>query len=135
MSGQEGSEHDTVDAPAGSTAGVAAGAPSDNTTLQSVLADFARDGFVDAYDVNDDGTLCAPSGDPVAPENVTVVQMRRLEGASDPDDMVLVAGLEQGTGDKRGVVVLKYGPGATEGEASVLVAWQDELSRADRQSS
>lgn len=108
---------------------VVPGAPSDNTDVQTVLEAFAGDGFADSYEVSEEGAVThSPSGTQLRPEDLEVVRFRRLEGASDPSDMVLVAGVRSPAGD--GVIVVKYGPEATPGEADLLTAWRDELARA-----
>lgn len=98
-----------------------------------MLDGYAAEGFTDSYDVGDGGALIhAPTGTSVPAGEVEVVRFRRLEGASDPSDMVLVAAVRSAaTGD--GAVVVKYGPEASEGEADLLVAWQDELARTERE--
>lgn len=45
---------------------------------------------------------------------------RRTEGASDPADMALVVALECPTCGAKGVLALKYGPGAAAEEAELL---------------
>jgi hypothetical protein len=58
-----------------------------------------------------------------------VVAERRLEGASDPDDMVMVVGLRCPVCHIAGTVVLGYGPDASESDADVVAA----LAPAPRQ--
>jgi hypothetical protein len=50
------------------------------------------------------------------------VTMQRVEGASDPDDMAAVVPLECPRCNARDVLVLKYGPEASEADADVLTA-------------
>ena len=110
-----------------------AGAPSDNTTLQAVLAAYAAEGFADSYDIDDDGRLThRPSGEAEELDDLEVVQFRRLEGASDPADMMLVVAVRSRQGGRQGVVITPYGPNASAGEADVLARWQEELARAER---
>jgi hypothetical protein len=47
-------------------------------------------------------------------------RLYRLEGASDPDDMVAVAALRCPSCGTRGTLVLKFGPEASAEEADVL---------------
>jgi hypothetical protein len=51
-----------------------------------------------------------------------VTELRRLEGASDPDDMLAVVALECPRCATRGTLVLNYGPTASTEEAAALVA-------------
>ena len=48
--------------------------------------------------------------------------LRRLEGASDPDDMLAVAALECPECAARGTVVLGYGPVASAEDSAALAA-------------
>jgi hypothetical protein len=50
-----------------------------------------------------------------------VLELRRLEGASDPDDMLAVVAIECPNCHLRGSLVLNYGPTATEEDSSVLL--------------
>jgi len=60
-------------------------APSDNTTLSSVLAGYEQDGFTDQFVIEDDGGLrCTTCGCTHDPHRVDALSLRRLEGASDP---------------------------------------------------
>lgn len=53
---------------------------------------------------------------------VEVAALRRLEGPSDPADMLAVAALTCPNCGTRGTVVLSYGPEAEEDDADVLVS-------------
>lgn len=52
--------------------------------------------------------------------------MRRLEGASDPDDMMAVAAVTCPVCRIDGVLVLSYGPAASAEHADVLLGLRDE---------
>ena len=112
---------------------VTAGAPSDNTTLQAVLDAYAAEGFADSYDIGEDGRLThRPTGEAEDLDDLEVVRLRRLEGASDPADMMLVVAVRSRHGGRQGVVLTPFGPNASEAQADVLARWQDELARAER---
>lgn len=103
------------------------GAPSDYTTLVDVLAEMAEDGFVENFGVTRDGRIrCSSCGHVEDPADMSMVAIRRLEGASDPDDMVAVLALVCRKCGARGTVVVKYGPGSTEEELAVLAAVEDD---------
>ena len=51
-----------------------------------------------------------------------VLELRRLEGASDPDDMLAIAAIECPNCAHRGSLVLNYGPTATAEDSAVLLA-------------
>src|SRR3954463_12291793 len=96
------------------------GAPSDATTLTDVRAAFAGDGFTAELAVASGGQVCDVQRDvTVDPGVLELHELRRLEGASDPADMMAVAAVS-GPDGLRGALVLKYGPEATEDEAAVL---------------
>jgi hypothetical protein len=99
-----------------------AGEPSDSTTLVELLDELAAEGFAAQLEVRPSGevVVCA-TGKTVDPGELTLHSMRRLEGASDPADMVAVAAVSTPDG-VRGTLVLKFGPDASEGEAAVLAA-------------
>ena len=96
------------------------GSPSDATTLTDVLAAFARDGFDADLTVANGGRVRDVAKDvTVDAAELELHQLRRLEGASDPADMVAVAAVS-GPGGMRGALVLRFGPEATADEAAVL---------------
>ena len=99
------------------------GAPSDNTTLTQVLDALAQEGFDGSMVITDDGrlrcTTCRTEHDPASLE---VDVWRRMEGASDPDDMLAVVGLVCPNCGNHASVVLNYGPEAEGSDAAVLRA-------------
>ena len=98
-------------------------APSDNTTLTAVLAAYQDDGYREQLMVDDDGGLtCARCGNRAEPEDIELHSLRRLEGASDPDDMVAVLAVACPSCGAKGTLVLPFGPQASEAEAEVLAA-------------
>lgn len=100
--------------------------PSDDTTLIEVLAALGSEGWTENMSVNDDGEVRCPQCSTVSrPEDVGVDRLRRLEGASDPADMMAVVALTCPICESRGVVVASYGPDATEGDVFLLRALED----------
>ena len=66
-------------------------APSDNTTLTAVLDELAEAGFTGSFVPRPAGELlCTTCRDVFAATELEPEQVRRLEGASDPDDEVVV---------------------------------------------
>jgi hypothetical protein len=98
-----------------------ADAPSDNTTLVEVLAALRRGGYENSLTAVDDGGLrCSSCGRVMEPERLEVDHERRLEGASDPaDEMLVLAGTCQGCGE-RAVLLLGFGPTASPADAAAL---------------
>ncbi|MDW3212394.1 MAG: hypothetical protein R8G01_00230 [Ilumatobacteraceae bacterium] len=96
---------------------------SGGSTLLEVLAEAADDGFSQQIVVTDDGDLrCTKCDTTVAPADFDVVGFRRLEGASDPSDMLIVVwGTCDGCGEG-GVATVGYGPNAGPADGAVLDA-------------
>ena len=98
--------------------GVARGAE----TLLDVLARYTRHGWSSQFAAKAGGAVeCESCHRTVAAADVPVLELRRLEGASDPDDMLAVVAVECPHCGLRGSLVLNYGPTATEEDASVLL--------------
>ena len=58
-----------------------------------------------------------------------VLELRRLEGASDPDDMLAVVAVECANCGLRGSLVLNYGPTATEDDCRRARSGSDDAPR------
>ncbi len=100
--------------------------PSDNTTLTSVLAGYASSGFDADFSSRDDSVIeCLTCGTMLPASQYTIVSLRRLEGASDPDDMMAVVAVTCPTCGAQGVLVLGYGPMASAQDSDILVALRD----------
>lgn len=99
------------------------GTPSDNTPAGSVLQSFAELGFTVALWSRPGGRiLCGSCSTTSTAADFDVAMQRRLEGASDPDDMQLVVAATCPSCGAKGVISLHYGPTAGEDDADVLVA-------------
>ena len=97
--------------------------PSDNTTVEAVLAGFADRGFTTELWAKPGGRILCGACRATSPAGeFGVALQRRLEGASDPDDMQLVVGASCPACGASGVLSLHYGPTAGEDDADVLVA-------------
>ena len=103
--------------------------PSD-VTITSVLDAYRADGYDVEYAVEND-VLVDASGREIDPADVVVESMRRLEGASDPADNLVVAAITTRDGKERGTVILRFGPEASEAEAFLLQASHDRRGLAD----
>lgn len=96
-------------------------APSDQTTLTDVLGSYAREGYAATLWVTEDGALrCSECQQDSSPETAKLLSLRRLEGASDPDDMVAVLALHCPSCAARATSVVHFGPSATPAESEVL---------------
>jgi endogenous inhibitor of DNA gyrase (YacG/DUF329 family) len=97
--------------------------PNDNTTLLAVLTGFDEDGWTENMSATDDGEVrCPQCGKVSSTDDVTFDRLRRLEGASDPDDMMAVIGVTCPNCEAKGVIVAHYGPNASEADAFLLQA-------------
>ena len=100
--------------------------PSDNTTLLEVLHGYESAGFDANFVPEEGGTVfCESCNSTVDAASVQMRSLRRLEGASDPDDMVAVVALECPICERAGTMVLGFGPAASEADHDVLVCLQD----------
>jgi hypothetical protein len=99
-----------------------AGAPSDNTSLVVILRGLRGEGFgADFRPVGADGDVrCGACGTTSPAGSFGERSERRLEGASDPADMMLVVAGTCPACAARGVMTLSYGPEAGEADAAVV---------------
>ncbi len=113
-------------------ASVAALAPTDPTTLTEVLADYADAGFTGEFDVTDQAMVrCLTCMEELDPTGFDVLSLRRLEGASDPADMLSVITMTCPSCEAMGVLVSNYGPEATPQQATVMQALRDARGAGD----
>ena len=97
-----------------------AGAPSDNTTLSAVLASLEQSGYGAQLIPHEEGDVtCAACGSRAAAGALAVEESRRLEGASDPDDMVRVVAVLCPSCGVGGTLVLGFGANASPADAAV----------------
>src|SRR5258706_2622160 len=101
-----------------------------DVTLTSVLDAYRADGYEVEYAVEND-VLVDAAGREINPAGVVVESMRRLEGASDPADNLVVAAITTRDGKERGTVILRFGPEASEAEAFLLQASDDRRGLSD----
>jgi hypothetical protein len=98
------------------------GVARDSETLLDVLARFTQHGWSSQFAARGGGSVeCESCHTSVTAADVPVLELRRLEGASDPDDMLAVVAVECANCGLRGSLVLNYGPTATEEDAAVLL--------------
>ena len=106
-------------------------ASSDEPTMVDVLEAYAHGGFRSSFVVTDDSQLeCVECATVSPPTSVSMSSLRRLEGASDPDDMVAVVAITCPACNARGTAVLGFGPMATVQDSDVLQGLRDERGDA-----
>lgn len=99
--------------------------PSDNTTLTSIVDGLAEKGFGGSLTPLPGGDMQCSNCDAFSPAGeFTVETLRRLEGASDPDEMLAVVAAICPRCGQGGVAVLGYGPIASEADADVMALLQ-----------
>lgn len=104
------------------TPGTATGA----TTLVDVLNRLEADGFGGQFAARPGATIeCLTCRRPFPAGEAAVVDLRRLEGASDPADMAAVGALTCPKCEASGTLVMKFGPDATPEELEALEALAD----------
>lgn len=104
--------------------------PSDNTTLSEVLAGYVDSGFAADFSPMERSIIaCNSCASTIAANRFTIHSLRRLEGASDPDDMMAVIATACPSCGAQGVLVLGYGPMAAAEDADILTSMQDGRSQ------
>lgn len=104
-----------------------AGVARDASTITDVLAAYESAGYNGQFIVRPEAVLECTNCRAGFPGSAAKIDaLRRLEGASDPDDMLVIVALVCPRCDAHGTVVLGYGPAASEEDAAALV----DLDRA-----
>jgi len=88
--------------------------------LRPVLDDFHAAGFTTDLAATDQGVSCGTCRSVSPACELLVHRIRRLEGASDPADMLAVVGATCPGCRCDGTLVLAYGPGGDPAHADVL---------------
>jgi len=105
------------------TTGARAGAQPRATSLDTVLDRLDGEGFTGQFQARPDATiLCLTCRNEWSVAGACADEVTRLEGASDPADMVIVVPLECPVCNTRGTFVAHYGPEASPEESEVLLA-------------
>jgi hypothetical protein len=92
-------------------------------TLAGVLAELENEGYSSQFAAQPAGRIrCIACGREFAPDGTSVATVRRLEGASDPDDMLAVLPVTCPKCAVRGTLVLGFGPEAPMEDSDILAA-------------
>lgn len=106
--------------------------PDDGTTLTEVLAAYASGGFAGSFTAAEDARIeCHACGVTSPASDYPMSSLRRLEGASDPDDMMSVVAITCPACDTQGVLILGFGPSATAEDSDISRALQDVRHESD----
>jgi len=96
------------------------GAPSDNATLTEMINSLAEQGFVHQFTPVEGGAVeCSQCSATVGAATLDLTSIRRLEGASDPDDMMSLVAARCPNCDALGTLVLGYGVNASVDDADI----------------
>lgn len=100
--------------------------PSDNTTMTEVIDDYRAAGFASDFFAEDGAIVrCGRCSSTLDARRLAMHSIRRLEGASDPADMTVIAATSCPVCRANGTIVLGYGPMSSATDADVLMAMQD----------
>lgn len=100
-------------------------------SMQEVIAAYEARGFTGQFGSQVDGQVFCHTCDTAEPAAQTpVLASHRLEGASDPSDMALVAALECVACGQKGTIVLSYGPEASSEDMAVVSELLDDRDQS-----
>lgn len=100
-------------------------------TILEVLGDLEAMGFSGQFAPRDGAQVECVACHRLSPADETVLRrLERLEGASDPDDMMAVVGLACPHCGAQGTAVLSYGPEASPTDVEVLRSFEDARERS-----
>jgi hypothetical protein len=98
-----------------------AGVARDASSINDVIAAFEGEGFHGQFGSAEHGEVqCFTCKHRSPAEAMAVEHLRRLEGASDPDEMLAIVALTCPNCQTRGTLTLNYGPVATVEDDLVL---------------
>jgi hypothetical protein len=104
------------------------GVPSDVTTVTELVDGGQARGYTEQFVLTPTGIRCQACGERRDPAEYGFESLRRLEGASDPDDAQAVLAVHCPVCDAAGSLVVNYGPAASPEESDALAAMQDRRS-------
>lgn len=97
-----------------------------------VLDRFGRAGWSANHLASPDGCVrCGNCNATSAAGSIQIDAKHRLEGASDPQDMMYVFGFGCPTCGTRGVIVAGFGPAASEQDQQLIAALGDDQDAVD----
>lgn len=100
--------------------------PQDAETITEVLAALDREGYAGQLRAVAGGRIqCLTCRNEAPAAAFAIERLQRLEGVSDPADMMAVTGVRCPSCGIRGTLLLRYGPESTLEEAEVLRELED----------
>jgi hypothetical protein len=98
------------------------GAPSDNTTAVAEIDELREQGYRADLVVGEGGVVrCTQCQHEEQPGDLDVDVFRRLEGASEPDEMSAILAITCRECGTKGIVMVGYGPNASPEEGDLLL--------------
>jgi len=98
----------------------------DAQTLADAIAALEARGYTGQFRVLEQGRAqCLTCRRELAGARTAMESLHRLEGASDPDDMLAVVAMRCPNCDARGTLVLGYGPDASLEDSQLMLELQD----------
>lgn len=106
--------------------------PDTEITMTAAIDTLEAQGYTGQFSVVEGppGLICGRCGHRVAPSEAEVIEIFRFEGASDPGDEAIVAGLRCGECGYLGTLTAAYGVSADPAEADVLAGLADARPRS-----
>ena len=100
--------------------------PSDHTTLVEIINGYRESGFDSDFSALEGAAIrCDSCGAETAAGEFAIQSLRRMEGASDPDDMLAVIATCCPICSADGTLILGYGPMASGDDVDVATAMED----------
>jgi hypothetical protein len=96
-------------------------APLELNTLSETINELKKDGFMEDFIISGNSFIGNSGNKSYKPEELTIMNVCRFEGISDPDDMSVVYILQSNSGTK-GIFVDAYGTYALQGSSPDLLS-------------
>src|SRR5262245_58454782 len=94
--------------------------PTEPDTLTAATDRFVREGFRANFHLRDGKIISAACPTPHDPADMVVEDVRRFEGATDPDDESAIFALRCTQHGTRGTLATSYGPAADAADQDVI---------------
>lgn len=106
------------------------GGETGGLTILEVLREYEQRGYTGQFAAREGGDIkCFSCGARMAPQEVEMESLRRVEGVSDPADMALIGALACPRCGVRGTATFKYGPDAPPGDGDAMRLLEDVRKR------
>jgi hypothetical protein len=106
-------------------------AAASESTQQGVIERYEAQGYTGHFGARPGGQVkCFKCESTTDAENIHMHGLHRLEGASDPGDMMAIAAVECPGCGVKGTLTLSYGPAASGEDKAVLAALRDRRDDA-----